>query len=149
MFRNFFPKPAVCEIIWKNAVQPDKPQMTIYYGACAVHAAYLRLERHTQNIQCLLLFHSNNGYANAPQCYVTRTLQIIKTYIVLDMTSWNQIAWGRCTDPTFIRAHVVISQESLLTFNTVWNLKSHNSFVAEKGLLNRKWMNIMWTDRQT
>ena len=28
---------------------------------------------HTQNMQYLFLFHSNNGYANAPQCYVKHT----------------------------------------------------------------------------
>jgi len=27
----------VCEIIWKNMAQPDRPQVTIY-GTCAVHA---------------------------------------------------------------------------------------------------------------
>jgi len=29
---------AVYEIMWKNAVEPDKSQMTTYYGACALHA---------------------------------------------------------------------------------------------------------------
>jgi len=24
--------------VWKNAVQPDMPQMTMQYGACALHA---------------------------------------------------------------------------------------------------------------
>ena len=31
---------------------------------------------HTQNIY-YLFFHSNNGYANAPQCYVIRTLSVL------------------------------------------------------------------------
>jgi hypothetical protein len=30
------------------------------YGACALHAGYLRLQAHTQNMQYLLLFHGNN-----------------------------------------------------------------------------------------
>jgi hypothetical protein len=29
---------AVYEIMWKNMVQPDRPQMTIKYGARALHA---------------------------------------------------------------------------------------------------------------
>jgi hypothetical protein len=29
---------SVCEIMWKNMVQPDSPQMTMQYGACALHS---------------------------------------------------------------------------------------------------------------
>jgi hypothetical protein len=29
---------AVCEIMWKNTVQQDRPQMIIHYGACALRA---------------------------------------------------------------------------------------------------------------
>jgi hypothetical protein len=38
-FNNFLPPEnrALCEIMWENMVQPERPQMTIY-GACAVHA---------------------------------------------------------------------------------------------------------------
>jgi hypothetical protein len=36
---TFLPKNrAVYEIMWKNTVQPDKPQMAIQYGACGLHA---------------------------------------------------------------------------------------------------------------
>jgi len=28
----------VYEIMWKNVVLPDTPEMTICYGACALHA---------------------------------------------------------------------------------------------------------------
>jgi len=31
----------VCENV-ENTVEPDKPQMTIKYGACALHAGHLR-----------------------------------------------------------------------------------------------------------
>ena len=41
---------AVYEIMWKNMVEPDRPQMTIQYGACPSHAGYLRLQTQTQNI---------------------------------------------------------------------------------------------------
>jgi len=43
----------------------------LQYGACALHAGYLRLQTHTQNMQHLLIFHCNNGCKHAPQCYVT------------------------------------------------------------------------------
>jgi len=37
VFSNFFPeKGAVYEIIWKNIIEPDRPQMTIW--RCALHA---------------------------------------------------------------------------------------------------------------
>jgi hypothetical protein len=35
MFNNVFPK----SVPWKNMVGPDRPQMTIKYSACALHAA--------------------------------------------------------------------------------------------------------------
>jgi hypothetical protein len=40
MFNKFFfpENRAVYEIMWQNIVQPDRPQMTILYGACALHA---------------------------------------------------------------------------------------------------------------
>ena len=51
--------------------------MTIQYVACALHAGYLRLQTHIQNMQCFLLFHGHVGYANVPQCYVLRTFPIL------------------------------------------------------------------------
>ena len=33
-------------------------------------------DTHIPNMQYLLLFHGHNGYANAPQCYVLRTLPV-------------------------------------------------------------------------
>jgi hypothetical protein len=42
-----------------------------------MHGGQLRLEyRHNQNMKHLLLFHGNNGYANAPQCHAVRTLPL-------------------------------------------------------------------------
>ena len=34
--------------MWKNIVEPGRTQMTIKYGACAVHAGYLRLHTHAR-----------------------------------------------------------------------------------------------------
>jgi len=39
MFNKFFPPYcAIYETMWKNMVDPDRPQMAIYYCACAFHA---------------------------------------------------------------------------------------------------------------
>jgi hypothetical protein len=42
MFSTFFflsyEIPSVYEIMWKNVVEPDRPQMIIQYGACPLHA---------------------------------------------------------------------------------------------------------------
>ena len=40
----------VCEIMWKNSVEPEAPQMAVKHGACASHAEQLRLQVHTQNM---------------------------------------------------------------------------------------------------
>jgi len=51
MFNNLFPdNRAVYEIMWKYPVEPDSPQMTIQYGARALHAEWLRLQTHTHNM---------------------------------------------------------------------------------------------------
>ena len=41
------------------------------YGACALHTGWLTVQANTHNMHYLLLFHSNNGYANAPQLRYT------------------------------------------------------------------------------
>jgi hypothetical protein len=61
--------------MWERIVEPGRPQ--IEHGACALHAEYLRLQIHTQNMLCFLLFHCNNGCTKAPQCYVIRTLHVL------------------------------------------------------------------------
>ena len=40
----FFENRPVYEITWKNTVQSDRLQMTMQYGACALHAGQLSLE---------------------------------------------------------------------------------------------------------
>jgi len=40
MFNNFISEHcAVYDIMWKNTVQPDRPQVTIRYGAEKTHVA--------------------------------------------------------------------------------------------------------------
>jgi Ni,Fe-hydrogenase III small subunit len=42
--------------MWKNMMDPDRPQMTIQYATCALHAGYLRLQMHTQVVPILIAF---------------------------------------------------------------------------------------------
>jgi hypothetical protein len=64
---------AICEIMWTNTVQPDRPQIIIWRMriACWVPKATNTHMLH------LSLFHCNNGYANAAECYVTRTVFVL------------------------------------------------------------------------
>jgi hypothetical protein len=34
-------------VLWKNTVEPDRSHLTVWYGACALHAGKLRLQTHT------------------------------------------------------------------------------------------------------
>jgi len=53
----------------------DRPQQAIDdHGTWGLHAGYLRLQTHTQNMWYLLISHCYNGCSNMPQCYVTHAL---------------------------------------------------------------------------
>ena len=61
--------------MWKNIVEPDRPQMTVWRMviACCIPKA---TDTHSELV--ILLFHcSNNGEANAAQCYVMLTLSVL------------------------------------------------------------------------
>jgi len=46
MFKNR----AVYEMMWKNIVEPARPQMTILCGVCAFYDGYLRLQTTAENM---------------------------------------------------------------------------------------------------
>jgi len=62
---------AICEITWKNIVEPHRSQVTIWRMriACWVSKA---TDTHTLEIcnKDIILFHGNDGDANASHCYV-------------------------------------------------------------------------------
>jgi hypothetical protein len=64
---------AVYEMMWKHVAEPDRPQVIISHSACDLHAGKLRLQTH------LFIFQDKSGYANAPQCYVIRTLLLFQS----------------------------------------------------------------------
>ena len=86
----FLKNRAVSEIISKIVVEPERPRRQ--YGTCALHAGLLEVQAlkhmpvhslihvHTEDY-IILLFHHNNGFVNAPHCYVIRTLAL--GYVVL------------------------------------------------------------------
>jgi len=84
--------------MWKNSVQPDKPQTTIL---CVRFVCWISeaTHTHTHRIFNTYCFQGNNGYANAPQCYVIRKYI---TCIVKD-TSVQKTAPLRQTYPVQFR----------------------------------------------
>ena len=59
VFNNFFEYRAVYEIISKNMVEPERPQMTLQFGAYELHA-------------CML---DKQGYIRARACIRIRALE--------------------------------------------------------------------------
>ena len=66
---------AVYEIVWKNMVEADRPQMTIWRVRIACWITKVT-ETHSEYV--IQLSHCDNGYANVPQCYVIRTLPVFR-----------------------------------------------------------------------
>jgi hypothetical protein len=54
---------AVCEIMWTHLAERERSQMTTQYGARALHAEQLELQKRTHNMELLLLFHDSSGFA--------------------------------------------------------------------------------------
>ena len=76
--------------MWKNMVEPDRPQV-IMWRVC--FACWITKATHTHT-QYLLLFHSNNGYANVPHCYVIHTLPVL-------FQCYFQLLCHKRTSPTY------------------------------------------------
>ena len=69
MFNNFsFKNCAIYEIMWKNTVELCRPQMTKW---CMHNACWVPETTNTHSGYVILIaFHGNNGFTNAPQCYI-------------------------------------------------------------------------------
>ena len=84
LFTNFFSENlAVYEIVSKNMVEPERPQMTLWrmrVAYCRSTATRMHLPARTfpRTEIYVLLCHSNNGFSNSSQCYVPLTLFCFK-----------------------------------------------------------------------
>ena len=128
MFHIFFSENrAVYEIMSKNVGEPERPQMTIRrrvtcwvsMATCAQARGCARAattppphththertrthprERETlQKYVILMIFHDNDGFANAPRCYVIRTLPVL----LIDTPKLNVTTntWTRICRPNY------------------------------------------------
>ena len=61
--------------MWKNTVQPDRPQMITWRMRIACWIPKATNTHTTQIVQCS--FHWNKGCTKASQCYVIRTLPVV------------------------------------------------------------------------
>jgi hypothetical protein len=66
----FFENPTDYEIMWKNTVEPCRPQMTIQHMRIV---CWIPKAKSTHSEYVTFVFHCNNGCTNARECYVTRT----------------------------------------------------------------------------
>jgi bisphosphoglycerate-dependent phosphoglycerate mutase len=66
---------AIYEIMWKNIIKLDRPQVTIQYGV-----EKMRLSCRSRNIRYTLLYHGKTIYANAPPYHVARTVPVLSAY---------------------------------------------------------------------
>jgi hypothetical protein len=74
--QQIFPETNVIyKITWKNIVEPDRLQMTIWHMhiACWISKA---TNTHSEYL-ILIFFHCRNGCMNAPECYVLCTLAVL------------------------------------------------------------------------
>ena len=81
--------------MWKNMAEPDRSQKAIcrMRFACWISKA---INSSSEYVIFIAPFYSTNGYANAPQCYVTRTLYLyIYMYIYIYCRSICSEDFGR------------------------------------------------------
>ena len=83
---TFLQNRAVCEIMWENIVERDRPHLTVWRMRIA---CWIPKDTHTHththaHMSYSLLFHCNNGCTNAPECYVTCTY--IGCLVVIDVS---------------------------------------------------------------
>jgi hypothetical protein len=76
--KSFAKNCVVYEIMWKNMIQPDGPQINNIIRRMRL-ACWITNAADTQNILYALFLHDNYGYANGPPCYVTSTLPVLNS----------------------------------------------------------------------
>ena len=69
---------ALCELMWNNIVEPDRPRRTIWNIRIAywVHKA-----KNTHSVYVIFMtLRDNDGCTNAPNCYVMCTLSVLLSF---------------------------------------------------------------------
>jgi hypothetical protein len=78
---TFLKNHAFYEIIWKNIVEPGRPQMTICYKHIA---CWITKATNTHSEYVILLFHRNSGCKYAPR-YVIHTFPVVFNIVLFFM----------------------------------------------------------------
>ena len=64
--------------MWKNNAEPDRFKMAIWRMRISRYVPKTtQTHTHTRTMQYFLLFCSSDGFTNAPQRYVLRTLPVL------------------------------------------------------------------------
>jgi hypothetical protein len=129
-------------------LQPDRPEITMLYSACALRPGSLRLQTHTHNMQHLLLFHYNNGCKNAPRCYVYTYIgclvfhaQPFSPYQPTSSAAFLQ-AQASALSPRSQLHPVAILYSYLVSFITACH--TSNAFMYEGRMLKKNLMLFRW-----
>jgi hypothetical protein len=107
--------------MWKNTVEPDRPQMTnnTTHKRCDLHARWLRQQyrRTPQNMKYFLLFHGNYCLAKAPPCWVILTLPVLLFHDhLLKRASFYSV---KHVTVTHTPIHVVLTGKEWRYINTI------------------------------
>ena len=89
-----------------------------------------RTETRPRNISYLFLFHCNNGYAKAPQCYVVRTLSVSFLYFTHRFQCYVELMFV-CfrLQPSNLTYVVRISMKEVRTGDKCWSSRATSSQV--------------------
>ena len=70
--------------------EPDKPQMAIWYGACALRARLLRLQSHTLRICNTYCFYTATMVMGTRlNVMFVRTLPVLLLLVILTLRFWT------------------------------------------------------------
>jgi hypothetical protein len=94
-----FPDKINC-VTWKNIVEPDSPQTTIW----RIRTACWKTKATNIHSECVIfIFHYNKGCTNAPVCYVIRTVYVLHIFSVhFSVTATIRPLW-----PVLLAADIV------------------------------------------
>jgi hypothetical protein len=138
---------AVYEIMQKNLLEPDRPQMTMWRMriACSVIKA-----TNTHNMQYLVLFHDNHVDTTAPQCYVytysacmnslnlrPKSGMFINLWLKGQCLREYALRTGHTTSPPFIRKGGVWAPLTIIRFSVARHTP-HSSWISLKHTSSNK-----------